>query len=64
LNSPSISISQSQLESASPENLLRLAEYLKLNNIYEVEHEYLAFVVSMVLADQFLNSCNQIIYGL
>ena len=61
MNSPSISINQSQLEAASPENLLRLARFLNLKNFYHLEHNQLAFIVSMVLADQFLNSCDPII---
>jgi hypothetical protein len=57
LNSPSITIYQCQLEAASPEALLRLAKYLNLKNFYDLEHQQLAFIVSLVIADQYLNSC-------
>lgn len=61
MNSPSITLSQNQLETARPEDLLRLAKYLKLKNFYDLEHEQLAFIVSMVLADQYMNSCDPFI---
>jgi hypothetical protein len=61
---PSISLSQHQLESARPEDLLRLAKYMKMKAFYHLGHEELAFIVSLVLADQFLNACDPHISGL
>jgi hypothetical protein len=53
MHSTLIHISQKQLESTHPKNLLRLAKYLKLKAFYNYEHIQLAFIISMVLSDQF-----------
>lgn len=58
MNSAPCYLSQAQLEAAEEENLIRLARYLKLDNFKDMEHSGLAWVVSMVLADKFLDDCD------
>ena len=51
MHSSSPNLYQRQLETASADNLLRLAKYLKLKNFYQLPHKDLAFIISMVLSD-------------
>lgn len=58
MNSAPFYLPQAQLEAAETESLRRLARYLKLNNFKELEHYELAWVLSMILADQFFDDCD------
>jgi hypothetical protein len=68
MNSFELIITEFNLRAATPDNLQRLARYLtryiKVDSWVETEtvsHEQLAWLVSMIIADQYLDSCDNYI---
>lgn len=65
MNSFELIITEFHLRAAAPGNLQRLARYLtryiKVDNWIDAEtvnHDQLAWLVSMIIADQYLDSCD------